>query len=642
MSTRYNTGNPIESSDVRDMSDNAKNFDEFSNSMSDSFTDRIGRDRQTIEGSIRKAGFQPASFDFATGGTLVSVDRNKAVFNPEPSGDNNWYAWQGALPKTIQASSTPATSGGLGDSAWKPVTNNVLAPSVREALRLSYAEAGFNLVDGSFQRGFTLVYINDVALDESTGKAYSGPTGVYPPNTNPSSGGFVVSRDGSMDSWGAVKSSTVKSDAARNSCFNYAAASTYPAMFSSGNYLLESGYTLDTEARNWGLMVRGDGIYSTFIKFKPSTTGDVFLKVHRPASGAGTYGTEVSDISVENIGSVKGVGLDFKRSIYSHHSDVILKALDVGAKLDECFGSKYANFQLWGCRVNLLLDSSQNNANTFQNLQVYNATEIGAFLRGCTEIAFPGVVCEGNPIGFQLRGMNRGITWSGYFEGNTVSIDIGGGCSGATTSRAVHRLNDGNTAFKITNSNTQSALTFSSVGDEFVANNDNVTYNIFDFTDVAGSDIVALTIREPKFVKRTNTVMRPWVSGGVSYLPPARYFVHSDIPVRDLASLTATIGAITQKSNTLIYALDNKVLRVKLDLTLNSVVASGSQWVARFALDSGVLPARTTIIQISVFSGSVSTIVAGNIVFSTDGNVTMAFPSNVSGFDIAQDFYLAR
>ena len=84
MSTRYNTGNPIESTDVRDMSDNAKNFDEFSNSMSDSFTDRIGRDRQTIEGSIRKAGFQPASFDFAAGGTLVSGDRNKSVFNPEP------------------------------------------------------------------------------------------------------------------------------------------------------------------------------------------------------------------------------------------------------------------------------------------------------------------------------------------------------------------------------------------------------------------------------------------------------------------------------------------------------------------------------------------------------------------------------
>jgi len=189
MSTRYNTGNPIESADVRDMSDNAKNFDEFSNSMSDLFTDRLGRDRQTIEGSIRKTGFQPASFDFVTGGTLFSGDRNKAVFNPEPSGDNNWYAWQGAFPKVISPNSTPETSGGLVEGAWKPVTNNILAPTVRESIRRSYQEAGLNLVGGSFQAGFTFSGDNDVALDEATGKSFSGPTGTYPAGT--STAGFI-------------------------------------------------------------------------------------------------------------------------------------------------------------------------------------------------------------------------------------------------------------------------------------------------------------------------------------------------------------------------------------------------------------------------------------------------------------------
>ncbi len=189
MSTRYNTGNPIESTDVRDMSDNAKNFDEFSNSMSDSFTDRLGRDRQTIEGSIRKAGFQPASFDFVSGGALFSGDRNRAVFNPSPSGDDNWYAWQGAFPKIISPNSTPATSGGLGENAWKPVTNNILDTTVRESIRRSYASAGLKLVTGSFQAGFTLVNANDVALDEATGKAFSGPSGNYPPET--STAGFI-------------------------------------------------------------------------------------------------------------------------------------------------------------------------------------------------------------------------------------------------------------------------------------------------------------------------------------------------------------------------------------------------------------------------------------------------------------------
>lgn len=189
MSTRYNTGNPVESTDVRDMSDNAKNFDWFSNSTSDSFIDRFGRDRQTIEGSIRKAGFQPASFDFVTGGTLVSGDRNKAVFNPSPSGDNNWYAWQGAFQKIIAPNSTPSTSGGFGDNAWKPVTNNILTPTVMESIRRSLAESGYNLVQGSFQSGFTLSNTNDVALDWTTGKAYSGVAGTYPAGT--STVGFV-------------------------------------------------------------------------------------------------------------------------------------------------------------------------------------------------------------------------------------------------------------------------------------------------------------------------------------------------------------------------------------------------------------------------------------------------------------------
>ena len=190
MSTRYNTGNPIESTDVRDMSDNAKNFDEFSVSTQPTFSDRFGVARKTLPSLISQAeqdiyhavinaGFQPASFDFVTGGTLVPGDRNKAVFNPEPFGDNNWYAWQGALPKTISPNSTPAASGGLGENAWKPVTNSVLAPTVRESIRRSYAEDGYNLVDGSFEDGGTLTNANDVLLHELSGKAYSG-AGPFP------------------------------------------------------------------------------------------------------------------------------------------------------------------------------------------------------------------------------------------------------------------------------------------------------------------------------------------------------------------------------------------------------------------------------------------------------------------------------
>lgn len=60
----------------------------------------------------------------------------------------------------------------------------------REALRRSYAEAGYNLVDGSFEVGGALVNANDVLLQESTGKGYTGPAGTVDADTNPASGGF--------------------------------------------------------------------------------------------------------------------------------------------------------------------------------------------------------------------------------------------------------------------------------------------------------------------------------------------------------------------------------------------------------------------------------------------------------------------
>lgn len=62
---------------------------------------------------------------------------------------------------------------------------------VREALRRSYAEAGYNLVNGSFEAGGALVNVNDVLLHEASGKAFSGPTGPVSAGTDPASGLFI-------------------------------------------------------------------------------------------------------------------------------------------------------------------------------------------------------------------------------------------------------------------------------------------------------------------------------------------------------------------------------------------------------------------------------------------------------------------
>lgn len=67
----------------------------------------------------------------------------------------------------------------------------ILTTQMREVLRRSYAEAGYNLVVGSFEAGGTLVNANDVLLQERTGKVFTGPAGIVVAGTNPASGGFV-------------------------------------------------------------------------------------------------------------------------------------------------------------------------------------------------------------------------------------------------------------------------------------------------------------------------------------------------------------------------------------------------------------------------------------------------------------------
>lgn len=100
-----------------------------------------------------------------------------------------WYAPSATASNPVSMGSTP-----VGDVLWKIYDFDAigkLTPQIREALRRSYAEAGYNLVAGSFEAGGTLVNANDVLLQERTGKAFSGPAGTVAAGTNPASGGFV-------------------------------------------------------------------------------------------------------------------------------------------------------------------------------------------------------------------------------------------------------------------------------------------------------------------------------------------------------------------------------------------------------------------------------------------------------------------
>lgn len=114
----YNTGNPIGSTDARDRSDNSENLDLAVNSLAQTFVDRLGMTRDTLEGIYQKSAYYRAG-TFDAGYTLTNNRQTLAYGNVE-------YSWSGAFPKVVTAGATPATSGGIGAGAWVDRSGDLL------------------------------------------------------------------------------------------------------------------------------------------------------------------------------------------------------------------------------------------------------------------------------------------------------------------------------------------------------------------------------------------------------------------------------------------------------------------------------------------------------------------------------------
>lgn len=195
----YGTGNPVlpdGSIDVRDGIDNLQSMDVFMNAPEDTYNQRDGEIVRTVAGMnnefdahILNMGFTRVG-TFSAGATLTNP-RQTLLWDVADGGDGQEYGWSGSFPKVVTPGSTPLTTGGIAVGSWMSRFDPGLRIQVRESLRRSYAEAGYNLVAGSFESGGTLVNSNDVLLHEASGKAFSGPAGVVAAGTDPTSGGFV-------------------------------------------------------------------------------------------------------------------------------------------------------------------------------------------------------------------------------------------------------------------------------------------------------------------------------------------------------------------------------------------------------------------------------------------------------------------
>ena len=146
------------------------------------------------------------------------------------------------------------------DMSWVELSSSVSSRLEREALRRSYAEAGYTLVAGSFEQGGVLSNVTDVLLHEVSGKAYSG-SGLFPQTvvawTNPTSSGYkdrsgAAYRPISVASLGIRPSDTIDWSAAVQYAIDNISKVLY---FPDGTYLianlqLRSGCKLLAQSRN--------------------------------------------------------------------------------------------------------------------------------------------------------------------------------------------------------------------------------------------------------------------------------------------------------------------------------------------------------------------------------------------------------
>lgn len=163
-----------------------------------------------------------------------------------------WYAPSATASNPISMGSTP-----VGNSLWKVYDFDAIGklnPQIREALRRSYAEAGYNVL-GTFRLGVTLNTLTDAILDEPTGIVYSWDgsfSKVVPAGSTPETTGGVVA-----GAWRPRTDVTLRDELTR---LNVGAISELSALTSSdvGKRVQWLGYYLPSDGgSNWGIVKSG-------------------------------------------------------------------------------------------------------------------------------------------------------------------------------------------------------------------------------------------------------------------------------------------------------------------------------------------------------------------------------------------------
>ena len=202
----------------------------------DANTEVTVADGSTIP-SIRKAQTDSMYFKepelWVTGQTETDYLQLKKYIDPTTNKESWWFAKSALVSKPVAMGTSP-----FGDDNWTLYTpedlfisGKALYESVYQALKGKAAEAGYNLVRGSFEEGGTLTNTNDVLWYQADGKYYSW-AGTFPKvvaaGATPATSGGI-----SAGAWVDRTDVTLRAELAENSSSVLIAGKT--ASFIAGN-----------------------------------------------------------------------------------------------------------------------------------------------------------------------------------------------------------------------------------------------------------------------------------------------------------------------------------------------------------------------------------------------------------------------
>lgn len=101
--------------------------------------------------------------DSFQGGNNLTL-RNHALRWKLPDGNGEYYRWDGALPKSVPAGSTPATAGGVGLGAWVSVGDAALRSWVNKNVTINFKTVG-DLVSGTLPSGEAMHFLEGMEVE---------------------------------------------------------------------------------------------------------------------------------------------------------------------------------------------------------------------------------------------------------------------------------------------------------------------------------------------------------------------------------------------------------------------------------------------------------------------------------------------